>query len=617
MLEAIKHPKDIKKFNKDETAALAEEIRNTILSTVSQTGGHLASNLGIVELTIALHQVFDSPNDKIIFDVGHQCYPHKLLTGRYEQFNTLRQMNGISGFTNRFESNHDVASEGHCGASISVALGIAEANKILNNSNYTIAVVGDGALTNGMIYEALNNATNREVNLIVVINDNEMSISKNVGGLHRYLSDIRLSRKYFQFKRSFENFLLKIPGIGEYLAKKCKGLKDFFKKIFLKNNIFEDLGFVYLGPVDGHDIERTKLVLEEAKSKNTCCIVHALTKKGKGYDKAEDTPEKYHSVGKFSLSDGVMLSDKKTYSDYVGELICENAKNDRRICAITAAMCDGTGLTPFSQAFPSRFFDVGIAEEHAITFASGLSLNGMIPVVFLYSTFAQRSYDQFLHDIAIQKTPLVLMLDRAGIVPNDGITHQGIFDYSLISNIPNVKIYAPENFAELKSTFEFVIDENDFSVIRYPKGYENDYLKTYDMNYTSDRNIQFSNACDAAEIVILTYGRTTKVVSQIVNNHKNVSFGIIKLIRIFPLSEAEICPLIKAAKVIVVIDEGIKEGGVGEKITALLHNKTDAKILSYSINGFIEHGDVDELIDKYAFSEKQIWEDLRKLSCNH
>lgn len=610
MLETIKNPKDIKNYNSDESAALADEIRNVIISTISQNGGHLASNLGIVELTIALHQVFDSPNDKIVFDVGHQCYPHKLLTGRYEQFNSLRQMNGISGFTNRFESEHDVASEGHCGTSISVALGIAESNRILGNSNYAVAVVGDGALTNGMIYEALNNATNREVNLIVVINDNEMSISKNVGGLHRYLSEIRTSKRYFKFKKTFESVLLKIPGVGKCLAKVCKHTKDFFKKVFMKNNIFEDLGFVYLGPVDGHNIERTKLVLEEAKSKHSCCIVHMLTKKGKGYTKAEETPEKYHSVGKFSINDGVKVSASTTYSEYVGNILCQNARSNPRICAITAAMCDGTGLTNFSQEFHSRFFDVGIAEEHAITFASGLSLNGMIPVVFLYSTFVQRSYDQLLHDIAIQKTPLVLMLDRAGVVPNDGITHQGIFDYSLISNIPNVQIYAPENFSELKNTFEYVIGKNEFSVIRYPKGYENDYLKSYEMNYSKDRNIQFSEACEKAEIIILTYGRTTKIVSQLVNNHKNVSYGIIKLIKIFPITASEICPLIESAKTVVIIDEGITAGGVAEKITAMLHKQTNASILTYSINSFIEHGNVEELIDRYAFSEKQIWDDI-------
>ena len=610
MLETIKSPDDIKNYNSDESAELADEIRNVILSTVSKNGGHLASNLGIVELTIALHQVFNSPNDKIIFDVGHQCYPHKLLTGRYELFNSLRQMNGISGFTNRFESQHDFASEGHCGTSISVALGIAESNRILGNSNYAVAVVGDGALTNGMIYEALNNATNREVNLIVVINDNEMSISQNVGGLHRYLSEIRTSKRYFKFKKSLESFLLKVPCIGKWLAKGCKNTKDFFKKVFMKNNIFEDLGFVYLGPVDGHNIERTKFVLEEAKSKNSCCIVHVLTKKGKGYVKAEEVPEKYHSVGSFNINDGVRNSQNTTYSDFVGNLLCQNARNNPHICAITAAMCDGTGLAQFSQEFPSRFFDVGIAEEHAITFASGLSLNGMIPVVFLYSTFVQRSYDQLLHDIAIQKTPLVLMLDRAGVVPNDGITHQGIFDYSMISNIPNVQIYAPENFSELKNTFEYVIRKKEFSVIRYPKGYENDYLKSYNMNYSTDRNIQFTEACEKAEVVILTYGRTTKIASQIVSDHKNIFFGIIKLIKIFPLKASEICPLIKSAKAVVIIDEGIKAGGVAEKITAMLHKQTNATILTYSINGFIEHGGVDELINTYAFSKKQIRDDI-------
>ena len=612
MVEKINSPEDIKNLNNDESVLLAEEMRNVILSTVSQTGGHLASNLGVVELTIALHQVFDSPKDKIIFDVGHQCYPHKLLTGRYKNFHTLRQMGGISGFTNRFESVHDVASEGHCGTSISVALGIAESNRILENSNYTIAVVGDGALTNGMIYEALNNAANRDINLIIVINDNEMSISKNVGGLHRYLSAIRNSKKYFKFKKTFENLLLKIPGCGKYLAKVCKKAKDFFKKIFMKNNIFEDLGFIYLGPVDGHNIERTKSVLEEAKSKHTSCIVHVITKKGKGYTKAEEFPEKYHSVGRFDIADGIVPHKQVTYSDYIGELICEIAANNPQICAITAAMCDGTGLAHFAKKFPSRFFDVGIAEEHAITFASGLSLSGMLPMVFLYSTFVQRSYDQILHDIAIQKTPMILMLDRAGIVPNDGITHQGIFDYSLLSNIPNIQIYSPETFIELKDVVDQVVAKSELSVVRYPKGCENDYLKMNNMKYISSRNIMFSDGCDTSEIVILTYGRTTKIASQLINNHKNIAFGMIKLIKVFPLNAQEILSLIKSAKIVIVIDEGINAGGLGEKITALLHNQTNARILTYSISGFIEHGGIDELINKYAFSEELIWNDICK-----
>lgn len=367
----------IKKMSLSELDALSQDIREIILDTVSKNGGHLASNLGMVEATIALHKAFDSPKDSIVFDVGHQCYAHKILTGRTKELSTLRKYNGLSGFLNKNESEHDILNEGHCGTSISAALGIAEANRISNKNSFVVAVVGDGALTNGMIYEALNNCSNKQLNLIILINDNEMSISQNVGGLHNYFSTIRTSKRYFSFKRRFELVLKHIPLGGNFLAKICKKIKDFFKLCFVKNNLFEDIGLAYLGPVDGHNIEKLTTVLDEAKAKQCVTVVHMITKKGKGYCFAEKHPEIYHSVSPFDKEKGVNISEKESFSTYMGKELCKIAEEDNSVCAITAAMCDGTGLTEFSKRFPDRYFDVGIAEEHAITFAGGLSVAGM------------------------------------------------------------------------------------------------------------------------------------------------------------------------------------------------------------------------------------------------
>ncbi|MBR2903272.1 MAG: 1-deoxy-D-xylulose-5-phosphate synthase, partial [Clostridia bacterium] len=383
----------LKTLSDDQLKELAGEIRETIITTVSKNGGHLASNLGMVEATIALHRVFDSPKDKFVFDVGHQCYAHKLLTGRVEGFETLRQYGGTSGFCNPFESEHDVMYEGHCGTSLSAALGLAEANARQGKKDYVVAIVGDGALTNGMIYEALNNCAGKQLNLIILINDNEMSISKNVGGLPTHMSKIRTSQGYFNFKRRLQKGVGLIPLIGKGLNALFRKIKCGLKKIFVKNNLFEDMGLVYLGPVDGHDVRRLSVVLGEAKKKGRPCVVHMCTQKGCGYAYAEEKPENYHSVAPFEVDKGAS-SGGSCFSTFVGEYVCQKADEDKKICAITAAMCDGTGLTKFSQLHPDRFYDVGIAEEHAVTFAGGLSVGGEKPVLFLYSTFAQRTFDQ-------------------------------------------------------------------------------------------------------------------------------------------------------------------------------------------------------------------------------
>lgn len=601
MLEHIHSPSDIRNLSEEELKILSEEIRKNILETVSENGGHLASNLGMTEAAIAIHKNFDSPKDKIIFDVSHQCYAHKLLTGRYKQFSSLRKKDGISGFTNREENEHDILTEGHSGSSISAALGIAQANRLQGNDHYTIAVVGDGSLTNGMIYEALNNCAEQNLNLIIILNDNDMSISRNIGGLHDYLSKIRTSKRYYHLKKQTEKILKKVPLVGDPLLIGSKKLKDATKRFFVKNNIFEDLGLIYLGPVDGHNFEKMDIVLKEAKTKHTCCIVHMVTKKGLGYTLAESEPDKYHGVGKFNLTTGTTTLPSENYSSKAGEILCEKAKIDPSICAITAAMCEGTGLSEFAQNHPERFFDVGIAEEHAVTFAGGLAANGMKPAVFLYSTFAQRVYDQLSHDIAIQKLPLLLAIDRAGLVPGDGITHQGIFDYSIFSSIPGTEIDMPETYEEMESAFSEGLSNDKISIIRYPKGKFENYSFPYAMN-TQQNLFTYSENIGTAETIVITSGRLTKSAAEaIALTQKNIA--LVKLIRIFPIPVKELLPLIQNAKTIYLLEEGCEQGGFAQKIAALLRNQT---VKIHAISSFIPHGELSDLYELCGFTKEQL-----------
>lgn len=599
----------IKQMSLSELADLSQSIREIILEAVSKNGGHLASNLGMVEATIALHKVFDSPRDSIVFDVGHQCYTHKILTGRTKELDTLRKYNGISGFLSKNESEHDILNEGHCGTSISAALGIAEANRINNDDSFVVAVVGDGALTNGMIYEALNNCSNKQLNLIILINDNEMSISQNVGGLHNYFSRIRTSKRYFSFKRRFEHLLRYIPLVGNSLAKIFKKIKDCFKCWFVKNNLFEDIGLAYLGPVDGHNIEKLTTVLNEAKTRQCVTVVHMTTKKGKGYRLAEEHPEIYHSVSPFDKEKGINLSEKETFSSYMGKELCKIAEEDNSICAITAAMCDGTGLTEFAKRFPNRYFDVGIAEEHAITFAGGLSAAGMKPLVALYSTFSQRVYDQLFHDICIQNLPIVLALDRCGIVAGDGVTHQGIFDYAVFSTLPNVTIYSPETFSELTSAMRESFSNADISIIRYPKGPENitneeqQAFEAFENNHYSTTR----NAVDA-EILVVTYGRITRqVFSAVQMIEDKYSVAILKLNKIYPLNMENFLPFFKNKKLICFVEEGIKSGGVSEKIAAQLRCY-DISVKTYiqAIESYLPHGELEDLFELCGLTANHI-----------
>ena len=493
ILDKVNTPADLKHLNLLEKQVLAEDIRKLILDVTSKTGGHLASGLGAVELTIALHSVFNTPKDKLVWDVGHQTYAHKILTGRKDKMHTLRQLDGISGFPKTSESEYDVFDVGHSGTSISVALGMARARDLLSvgpasvptapKADYeVIAIIGDGALTSGMALEALNDAGCSKANIIVILNDNEMSISKNVGGIPMLLSEIRSKRLYTRSNNAIKRFTNRIPVIGKPLVALAHNTKKAIKQIFIHEMYFEEIGFTYLGPVDGHDIEKLENILKLSKNIEGPVLVHVITKKGKGYKIAEENPNKFHGVSSFDIATGApiiggveaAISRQKDYSAVFGNKLVELAKKDKKIVAITAAMKDGTGLAEFAKEFPDRFFDVGIAEQHAVGLIAGMAKSGLKPVFAVYSSFLQRGYDQLIHDIAIQDIPVTICLDRAGIVGADGETHQGLFDLSYLSSIPNINIMAPKNFEELEQMLDFAVNLNEPVVIRYPRGGEDD-----------------------------------------------------------------------------------------------------------------------------------------------
>lgn len=602
VLENVRSPEDLKKLGIEELTALAGEIREKIINTVSENGGHLASNLGIVEVTLALHKVFNAPEDRFLFDVGHQSYTHKLITGRAESFQTLRKKGGVSGFQKRGESEYDVLSEGHSGSALSQALGLAAANKLTGSTAYTVCVVGDGALTNGMAYEALNNCADKDLRLLIVVNDNDMSISANIGGVHNHLTKIRTSKRYFSFKYRTERVLRKIPLIGKPIEKGLRGFKRFLKKMFVYNTVFEDMGVKYYGPMDGHNLKKLVNIFNEAKSHNTIAVVNVKTQKGKGYAFAEREPEKYHSVAPFNRDEGVLCSDAMNFTRAAGRLLCERAERDGRICALTAAMCDGTGLREFSEKFPERFFDVGIAEEHAVTFSGGLSASGMKPVPVLYSTFAQRVCDQLLHDVSLQGLPFTLFLDHCGFVEGDGITHQGIFDVPLFSAVPNTEIFAPETYEELASCFDRALASEKISIVRYPKDEENpeaEEIREEDFAYTPE--------IESAETVIVTYGRVASVAREAAKASGRKT-GVLRLKKIFPLDFAKIAPLLGNAKLVYVLEEGSRAGGIGEKLAAGLAGG-NKKVLLHAIEGYVGQGTKEELFEEYGFTSGKIIEE--------
>lgn len=613
ILETINSPNDLKALSEDQLPVLLTEIRQKLLETVSKNGGHLASNLCVVELTVALHRVFDSPNDSIIFDVGHQSYVHKLLTGRYGEFSTLRKFGGISGFPKRSESEHDPFGAGHSSTSISAAAGIAAANLLCKSDAYTVAVVGDGAFTGGMIYEALNNCADKD-RLIIVLNDNDMSISPNVGGMSRYFSKFRSSAKYFRFKNGTKRFFSKLPLIGNGLIKGARSIKNSFKRIVLSQNFFEQFGLSYYGPLDGNDEKHLEQVLNEAKLDGKCSVVHICTVKGKGYEPAERRPDVFHGVSGFDIESGIVKNgETESFSERFGKLICDRAASNEKIVAITAAMPDGTGLSEFSRRFPERFFDVGIAEEHAVTFACGLAVKNYIPVFAVYSTFMQRAFDQFIHDAALQGLHVILTLDRAGLVGTDGATHHGIFDAAFISEIPGVDFYAPADFAEFEQCFDKALGANGPVVIRYAKSGES-VLKAQN---TLD-GLCYSDFGASPEAAVISYGRLADNAFRAAEklSERGISSRVMRLCRLSPLPLEDIFSLIKDTNTVVFAEEGIKNGGIAQRFFA---DAAEAGMLGgknciiRAIDGeFPSHGSNDKLFECLGLSADSIADAVEK-----
>lgn len=600
ILSKIKSPSDLKKLEENKLPLLAEEVRDTIISTVSENGGHLASNLGVVELTIALHKVFNSPDDKIIWDVGHQVYTHKLLTGRYEAFSTLRCEKGISGFSRPDESEHDIVFSGHSSVSVSTALGIASANKINGKKDYAIAVLGDGALTGGLIYEALNNAGHmKDSRLIIILNDNGMSISKNVGHLAKRLAVMRSRSGYFRLKALTERAVSKIPLVGKPLANKIFKIKTDLKNMLYESNFFEDLGIRYMGPIDGHNISQLCDALEGAKLVNSPVLVHINTVKGKGYKPAEERPSEFHGVAPFDRKTGNLSSSSNNFSEKFGEFLYNQAPKDKRICAITAAMSLGTGLKKFSEEYPDRVFDVGIAEEHAVPFALGLSKNGMLPVFVVYSTFLQRCYDQLIHDCALQNSRMVIAVDRAGIVGDDGETHNGIYDTAFFNGIPNITVYSPSYYCELNNALVNALYHSDGPcVIRYPRGAEPEMPENYEC---SGKPFDVFGDEDA-DVVLVTYGRIFANCYKAYNRLKEDGgkVKIIKLNVIVPVPEGSL-DYIGNAKKVFFFEEGVKSGGVGESFaTNMLEKniKVDFSLTAFP-DCFVKQGKADSILRQY------------------
>lgn len=602
-LDALDLPYDLKKLDIDQCKQLCGEIRDILVETVSKNGGHLASNLGVVELTMAIHRAFNSPEDKIVWDVGHQSYTHKLLTGRLERFHTIRKEGGISGFTKPTESVHDAFISGHSSTSISAAYGIAKAMKLDGRDNYVVAVTGDGALTGGMVYEGLNNAGKSDANLIVIVNHNDMSISKNVGALAKYLLSIRNKQSYVRTKQAVEKALKNTPIVGKPIAKILKTSKDTVKSTVYRNTnttIFEDLGFIYLGPVDGHDIQALDEVLITAKTYHKPVVVHVNTVKGKGYAPAEKNPGEFHGISKFDIMTGnPEISSEDCYSTIFGRELLRLAREDERICAVTAAMKYGTGLQYFSSALKDRFFDVGIAEQHAVTFCAGLASMGKLPVFAVYSSFLQRAVDQMIHDSAIVGNHIVIGIDRAGIVGEDGETHQGIFDVSIITAIPGAVIFSPSCYEELKLCLsEALYREVGLVCLRYPRGNDCTSFDKTDLNvsYTlsSKRN---------SSVLLVTYGRIYDELYKafILLNSEGISCDILKLTKIFPL-EKNIIISVREYEKIIFFEEGIISGGIGEHfIKELLEYGFKGEYHVKGISKFIKQSSVKSALDKLGF----------------
>lgn len=615
LTEKIKKANDIKNVNPSEYKQLASEIRRFLLRKVSKTGGHLSSNLGAVELTMALHLFLDFPEDKVVWDVGHQSYTHKILTGRMNQFDTLREFEGLSGFPKRNESDCDCVDTGHSSTSISVALGMAVARDIEKKNSKVVAVIGDGALSGGMAYEALNNAARLKSNLMIVLNDNNMSISENVGGMALYLGKIRTNRKYQGLKDDVTNALNKVP-VGDKIADKIRRSKDSIKRLMIPGMLFEDMGLTYIGPIDGHNIEQMLKAFDTASKVHGAAIVHVITKKGKGYQRAEQNPSKYHGVEPFFVKTGENKQTEKveTYTNVYSDTLVELAKEKENIVAITAAMPSGTGLVKFHETYPNRFFDVGIAEEHAVSFAAGLALQGCKPFVTVYSSFLQRAYDQILHDAGINEANVVFAIDRAGIVGKDGETHQGIFDLSFLSSIPNMTIVAPKNKQEFKHMLAYCADFKGPIAIRYPRGEAFCGLEEYQeaIEYGKSECI-----CFEKEIALVAVGSMVKTAVGVREALKRRGYQVTLINARFvkPVDTDMLDSLSRSHKLIVCMEENVKRGGFGEYVASYLKETgmDSVNVLNISIpDQYVQHGSVEQLYEMLGLDVDAIVERILK-----
>ncbi|MGN0306183.1 MAG: 1-deoxy-D-xylulose-5-phosphate synthase [Lachnospiraceae bacterium] len=597
LLDQMKKPNDIKALEPGDYDKLAEEIRRFLIQSISETGGHLGSNLGVVELTMALHLAFNLPEDKIIWDVGHQSYTHKLLTGRKEGFGNLRKYGGMSGFPKRVESDCDCFDTGHSSTSLSAGLGFVKARDLKGENNFVVSVIGDGALTGGMAYEALNNAARMDTNFIIVLNDNNMSISENVGGMSKYLNNVRTADHYLNMKEGIYQSLLKTKH-GQIIVDSIRRAKSSVKQLVIPGMFFEDMGITYLGPVDGHDVNGLIKVLKEAKRCKTAVLVHVLTQKGKGYEPAERHQTRFHGAEPFEIETGVpkKLKTRPNYTDIFSTVMIKLAKRNPKVVAITAAMPEGTGLKRFRNVFPDRFFDVGIAEQHAVTFAAGLAAAGMKPVVAVYSSFLQRAYDQILHDVCIQNLPVVFAIDRAGLVGSDGETHQGIFDLSYLSSIPNMHIMAPKNKWELSDMMKFAIAFGGPIAVRYPRGEAYDGLELFRTPILYGKG---EVLYEEEDIALLAVGSMVKVAGEVRQNLKKRGYSctLVNARFVKPIDEELIKELCKEHKLLVTLEENVESGGFGEKVRSFVDRaglKREVQTIALA-DEYVEHGNVDLL----------------------
>ena len=614
MLERINKTNDIKKLTLQEKEILASEIRDYIIDVTSKNGGHLASNLGVVELTIALESVFDVSKDNIIWDVGHQTYTHKILTGRKDELKTLRKYKGISGFPKTEESPTDSFNTGHSSTSISAALGMATARDLKHKNNHVIAVIGDGALTGGMALEALNHLGSTKTRMIVILNDNEMSISENVGGMNDLLTDLRTRKNYRAINDKIRKAVEKIPVLGKIITKVVVGIKNVIKQIFVKGMYFEEVGIRYVGPVDGHNIEDLETLLNKVKDLDGPTLVHVITKKGKGYEPAENIPEKFHGVSPFEIETGESVNKKKDdYSKVFGTKLIKIAAKNKNVVAITAAMKEGTGLSEFEKKYPDRLFDVGIAEQHALTFAAGLASKGMIPFVSIYSSFYQRGYDQVIHDICTQNLPVIMCVDRAGLVGADGETHQGVFDLAFFKLIPNITIMAPKDFKELEDMMEYAVTLNKPVVIRYPRGGE-------EISFAKHTKLKVGKAEvleTGKDYSVITIGSKVSTGQQVVDKLRNMNktCDLINVRFLKPLDNKTIVDSITKTKKVIVIEDGTIIGGLSSSIKELIAdnniNMKYAKYYSYP-DEFIKHGSIKELNKQYKVDVDSIIKDIKR-----